>query len=107
VHRDLKPGNILFDSEYHVKLVDFATAKPMSHDLAKQIPRKSTKHSQQQAKYLSYLSDKDLGESQSPECVEERTSSLVGTEEYIAPEIVRGHEVSYSTDYWSLGIILY
>lgn len=27
IHRDLKPGNILFDNEYHIKLIDFATAK--------------------------------------------------------------------------------
>jgi len=34
-------------------------------------------------------------------------SSLVGTEEYIAPEVLKSQEVSYSTDLWSLGIILY
>lgn len=38
---------------------------------------------------------------------ESRCSSLVGTEEYIAPEVIKGQEVSYSTDLWSLGIILY
>ena len=36
-----------------------------------------------------------------------RCASLVGTEEYIAPETVRGNNPSYATDLWSLGIILY
>lgn len=30
IHRDLKPGNILLDTDYHVKLIDFATAKVMN-----------------------------------------------------------------------------
>jgi serine/threonine protein kinase len=37
-----------------------------------------------------------------------RMNSLVGTEEYLAPEILSDMgELSYSADYWSLGIILY
>lgn len=35
-------------------------------------------------------------------------NSLVGTEEYLAPETLSDMgELSYSCDYWSLGIILY
>ena len=34
-------------------------------------------------------------------------NSLVGTEEYIAPEIITDSSLSYASDYWSLGIILY
>ena len=30
VHRDLKPGNIVLDSNYHIKLIDFATCKVFS-----------------------------------------------------------------------------
>ena len=26
-HRDLKPSNLIFDEKFHVKLVDFVTAK--------------------------------------------------------------------------------
>lgn len=37
-----------------------------------------------------------------------RMNSLVGTEEYLAPETLSDMgELSYTCDYWSLGIILY
>ena len=40
IHRDLKPGNILLDSEYHIKLIDFATAKVMNPIIAAKLPKK-------------------------------------------------------------------
>ena len=33
IHRDLKPGNIMLDQDYHVKLIDLATAKTLNSDL--------------------------------------------------------------------------
>jgi len=36
-----------------------------------------------------------------------RTFSLVGTEEYISPEVLDDLEVTYACDLWSLGVILY
>ncbi len=36
-----------------------------------------------------------------------RTNSFVGTEEYIAPEVIQGHGHSSSVDWWTLGILLY
>ena len=37
-----------------------------------------------------------------------RMNSLVGTEEYLAPETLSDMgELSYSCDYWSLGVIFY
>lgn len=38
---------------------------------------------------------------------EGRSCSLVGTEEYVSPEVVMGDTVTYSADLWSLGIIIY
>ena len=32
---------------------------------------------------------------------------MVGTEEYVSPEILQKKQVSYATDLWSLGIIIY
>lgn len=32
---------------------------------------------------------------------------MVGTEEYLAPEILQKRKVTFATDLWSLGIIIY
>ena len=36
-----------------------------------------------------------------------RTNSFVGTEEYIAPEVIRGKGHTSAVDWWTLGIFLY
>ena len=37
----------------------------------------------------------------------ERRCSLVGTEAYIAPEVIQNKEITILSDLWSLGIIIY
>jgi len=37
----------------------------------------------------------------------ETTTSLCGTAEYFAPEVITGLPYSYAVDWWSLGTILY
>jgi serine/threonine protein kinase len=32
---------------------------------------------------------------------------IVGTADYMAPEVILGHEVSTLMDFWSLGIVAY
>lgn len=39
--------------------------------------------------------------------IEDRTYSLVGTPEYMAPEIFLSQGYDFTTDYWSLGVCLY
>lgn len=36
-----------------------------------------------------------------------RHFSMVGTEEYIAPETIEDSDVSYASDLWSLGVIIF
>ena len=39
--------------------------------------------------------------------VSEKTSTIAGTPQYIAPEVLRGEPYSFSADWWSCGILLY
>ena len=36
-----------------------------------------------------------------------KTFTIIGTPNYMAPEIISGKGYSYSVDLWSLGIVLY
>ena len=36
-----------------------------------------------------------------------RTSTLIGTPYFMAPEILKGKKYSYSCDYWSVGVLIY
>lgn len=101
IYRDLKPENILLHQLGHIMLSDF--------DLLKQ--SESTKNP---AIFFSKNSH-SLSSSSSTQpnvdtraCIDGfRTNSFVGTEEYIAPEVIRGKGHTSAVDWWTLGIFIY
>ena len=39
--------------------------------------------------------------------IDDRTNSIIGTPQYMAPEVILGDQYSFEVDYWSVGICLY
>ena len=81
-HLDLKPSNFLLDERLHLKLIDFATSKI----IGKEYDIKSKK-------FIN---------------INKKIDNLIGTAEYVSPEIINKNVQNYkSCDIWSFGIIMY
>ncbi|BFZ54301.1 serine/threonine-protein kinase dbf2 [Savitreella phatthalungensis] len=109
IHRDLKPENFLISASGHIKLTDFGLAAgaiserriaEMRNKLAtlapegRQMPDYSTVERQRMYRSLR-AHDPAMAH------------SVVGSPDYMAPEILANKKYDKSVDYWSLGCILF
>jgi len=145
VHRDLKPGNLLMDSNGHLKLTDFGLSElglnKLKHDHSSKKRRRKSSYvdslneiKSPQQKYREGspfdVSLRKKIQTTHKKCEEifklleksgslstthtvKKTLSVVGTPDYMAPEILSGdkeREGNYNDkcmDWWSMGVILY
>jgi len=95
VHRDLKPANIML-TKAGAKLMDFGLAKPklsvVSQAIASFTPSTPTMNVPSLTKAATPLTQK---------------GSIVGTFQYIAPEVLQGAEADARSDLFSFGCLLY
>ncbi|XP_027343639.1 phototropin-1 isoform X1 [Abrus precatorius] len=100
IYRDLKPENVLIQSNGHVSLTDFDLSCLTSCKPQLIIPatkEKKKKKKKQRSQQVPMFMAEPVRAS----------NSFVGTEEYIAPEIITGSGHTSAVDWWALGILLY
>ncbi|KZT09029.1 kinase-like protein [Laetiporus sulphureus 93-53] len=107
IHRDLKPENFLVDGSGHVKLTDFGLATgALNPQRIQSLRIKLDKVRENEVIRRSTLERRSIYRSirnHDPRYAD----SIVGSPDYMAPEVLRGKSYSFSVDYWSLGCILY
>ena len=80
IHRDIKPDNVLIDHLGHCKLTDFG---------------------------LSSVNVKQLKRKKSVIVRKKQQVNVIGTPDYLAPELLLGYMNDRPVDYWALGCCIY
>lgn len=114
IHRDLKPENFLIDATGHVKLTDFGLAAGMLSPIKIEsmrvkleevgntpvpfgLPPPEERTAEQRREGYRSLRRKDMN----------YAKSIVGSPDYMAPEVLKGEQYDSTVDYWSLGCMLF
>lgn len=121
VYRDLKPENVMIQENGHLMLVDFDLSTRLLAKYRRVFkPVAKPELVKTKSSFLKFYrccnsgispedftnSDDQVTKIVSSES-ETKSNSFVGTEEYIAPEIIKGEGHDFAVDWWCLGVTLY
>ncbi|XP_076928138.1 putative serine/threonine protein kinase IRE [Bidens hawaiensis] len=102
IHRDLKPDNLLIGPRGHIKLTDFGLSKVGLINSTEDLSSSTTIRT-------AIFQDNEVKEElRSAVNNEQRQKlSVVGTPDYLAPEILLGMGHGATADWWAVGVILF
>src|ERR1700757_3795356 len=99
VHRDLKPGNIMLTAS-GAKLLDFGLAKPAAGLLG-------TQALSDKGQLTPSTPTMNLSALGAPPRTLTQQGTIVGTFQFMAPEVLQGQEADARSDIFSFGCVLY
>ncbi|KAL8859844.1 MAG: hypothetical protein Q9178_003677 [Gyalolechia marmorata] len=113
IHRDLKPENFLVDGNGHIKLTDFGLAAGMlSPGKLESMRIKLEEVGNMSVPFGNPTEQRTADERREGyRSLRNRevnyAKSIVGSPDYMAPEVLTGEEYDFTVDYWSLGCMLF
>ncbi len=114
IYRDLKPENILIHESGHIRLADFDLSKHATPDAVRThaspaTPQSPVRLSEKSRINFSWRDKSFVSKHEydmTSSTLDMRAESFVGTEEYIAPEVILG-PYTMAVDWWTLGVFIY